>query len=61
MDIIELTQPSGKKILINKNYIVLIEIGENDDKFWTHISTSYGSIWVRETVEQVMEKIKEVK
>ena len=61
MVFIELTRPSGKKILINTNYIILIEIGENEDKFWTHISTNYGSIWVRETVEQVIGKIKEVK
>ncbi len=58
MAFIELTRPSGKKTLVNTRHIVFIEIGENEDKFFTHIATIYGSIWVRETVEQVIEKIK---
>lgn len=61
MAFIELTRPSGKKIFVNTRHIVFIEIGEGEDKIFTHIVTSQGSIWVRETIEQVIEKINEDK
>ena len=61
MEVIELTRPSGKKIFVDTSRIVFFQIGEGEDKIYTHIETSQGSIWVRETIEQVIEKIKEVK
>lgn len=61
MAFVELTQPAGKKIFVNTRHIVFLEIGEGEDKIFTHIVTSQGYIWVRETIEQVIEKIKEVK
>lgn len=61
MAFIELTRPSGKKIIVDTMHIVFFEIGEDEDKFFTHIATSDGSIWVRETIEQVIGKINEVK
>lgn len=61
MAFIELTGPSGKKMFVNIRHIVFFQIGEDEDKIFTHIVTSQMSIWVRETIEQVIEKIKEVK
>lgn len=61
MAFIELTRPAGKKTFVNTRHIVFFEIGEGEDKIFTRIVTSQGSIWVREQIEQVIEKIKEVK
>jgi len=61
MEFIELTSPSGKKIFVDTRHIVFFQIGKGEDKIFTHIVTGNGSIWVRETIEQVIEKIKEVK
>lgn len=62
MAFIELTRPSGKKTFVNTKHIAFFEIGEDEDKFFTRIvTTSEGSIWVREQIEQVIEKIKEAK
>ena len=61
MAIIELTKTEGKKIFINTSHIIFFQIGENEDRCWTNVVTSQGSIWVRETIEQIAEKINEVK
>lgn len=61
MAFLELTRPTGKKIFVNTKNMIYLEIGENEDKIFTHIATSYGSIWVRETLEQILAKIKEAK
>ena len=61
MAVIELTRPEGKKIFVDTRHIVFFQIGEGEDKIYTHIVTIQGSIWVRETIEQVIEKIKECK
>ena len=57
MEFIELTKPSGKKVFVNAAHITFIEIGEGDDKYWTYIATDSGATWVRETIEQVLEKL----